>query len=227
MSPDRELMTDTGVQAPPQRDLMATKPTGLPPGVSPDQVRAEADSETPTTEEQAVYDKFVTRAVAFIHGEETEGSVIRMLNDESAPVHEVVGKTAARVVQLVQQSAKAAGQDVSSDILYGAGQEVVEDLLDTGVEAGIFPLHKDSKDYQDALDMAFLEAVKAYGEKLLKGPDGQRLSGLAQDEYAAQVAQEADAGTIDPAFVQMMQSQEAEFGKMTPVAAGVREAVEQ
>lgn len=211
-----------------ERNLMDVKPTGMDPGVDPAQVAAEADSETPTAEEQQLYDKFVTRAIAFIHGKETEGSVLQMLNQKDAPVHENVGRAAAKIVQMVQQSAESAGQKLPDSVVYGAGQEIVADLLETGTEAKIFPLDVDSKEYDQALELSFLEAVKAYGEDLLAGPDGEQLSQQAQEGYVREVAGEADRGEIDPAFAAAMQRQDTnpEFAQMNAVADGVQKAVQ-
>lgn len=207
------------------RNLMDVTPTGLPPGTTAEDVAMASDSETPTPEEQAMYDKFVTRAVAFIHGEETEGAVIEMLNQKGTPVHENVGRTASKIVQLIEQSAATAGQPVPSDVVYAAGQEIVADLLETGVEAKIFPMQIDSAEYDQALELSFLEAVKNYGEELLAGPDGEQVSARAQDQYALQVAREADSGTLSPEMAEAAEREAANFGKMNPVTAAVQGAI--
>lgn len=211
-----------------ERDLMEVKPTGLPSGVTPEQVAAEAESETPSAEEQQLYDKFVTRAIAFIHGEQTEGAVLDMLNQKDAPVHVNVGKAAAKIVQMVQQSAVSSGANLSRDLLEQAGSEVVTDLMETGVAAKIFPLEVDSKEYDQALEMSLLEGFKAYGEEMLAGPDGEKVSQQAQEEYLREVAGEADRGEIDPAFAAAMQRQETnpEFAQVNAVADGVQKAVQ-
>lgn len=210
------------------RDLMEVTPTGLPPGQDPEQAAAMEDSETPTPEEQALYDKFVTRAIGFIHGEKTQGAVLEMMNQPSDPVHVNVGRAAVKVVQLIQQSAESSGQKLPDSVIYGAGQEIVEDLLETGVAAKLFPLDVESKEYDEALELSFLEAVKKYGEDLLAGPDGEQISAQAQDHYASEVAREADAGEVDQGLAASLQEQGAnpEFAQMNPVADGVQKAVE-
>ena len=209
------------------RDLMTVNPTGLAPGEEPPQA-VEDDPETPTAEEQSLYNRFVTRSIGFIHGEETENQVLEMMNQPGDPVHVNVGRTAAKVVQLIQQSAQSSGQRIPEDVLYGAGQEIVADLLETGVEAGIFPFKVDSKEYDQALELSFLEAVKVYGEDLLAGPDGEQVSREAQDTYAAEVAREADAGEVDAEFAKAIQQQQMnpEYAQMNAVSDGVRKAVQ-
>lgn len=210
-----------------ERNLMDVKPTGLPPGVTPEAVAAEEQSETPSPEEQATYDKFVNRAINFIHGEQTEDKVLAMLNQSGSPVHETVGRTAAKVVQLVQQSAQSSGAKLLPELLKQAGAEVVELLMELGAEAKVFPMTPDSPEYQEALDLAYLEGMKVYGEDLLAGPDGDKISAEAGDEYARQVAAEADRGEIDPEFAAAMQQQDAnpEYAQMNAVSAGVQQAV--
>ncbi len=208
------------------RELMSPgKPTGLPPGVTPEQVAAEQSSETPTAAEQQQYDKFVSRAIAFIHDEKTQPAVLNMMNQSGDDIHVNVGRAAARIVQMIEQSAAQAGDPIGEDVLYAGGQEIVADLLETGVEAKIFPLSVDSQEYDQALELSLLEAMKAYGEDLLKGPEGKQVSAQAQDAYASEVAAEADAGYSDPALAAMLDEQSGQYGVMNRVSAGVKEAV--
>lgn len=219
----RELMAEEPTAAP-KRDLMEIHPTGTPPGQDPEAFMADAlDQESVSPEEQEQYDKFVLRAVQFIDGEKTQKEVLRMLNQPDVPVHEAVGKTAARITQLIKKSADDAGAEIGPDVIYHAGEQIVAVLMETGTASGVLPLEPESEEYQDALDMAFLEGVKAYGEDLLKGPEGKKLSAEAGDYYASQVAKEADAGQIDPAFTEAMQAQGQP--QMNPVAAGVKGAI--
>ena len=208
-----------------ERELMDVRPTGLAPGEEPPEA-VEGDPEKPTAEEQRLYNRFVMRAINFIHGEQTQNKVLAMMNHPDQPVHVNVGRAASRIVQLIQQSAESSGQRLPDSVVYSAGQEIITELLETGVEAKIFPLEIDSKEYDQTLDLSFLEAVKAYGEDLLKGPDGEQVSREAQDAYSREVAREADAGEIDSDLAETFQQQvNPEYAQMNAVSEGVHRAV--
>lgn len=197
-------------------------PTGLPPGVTPEQADATVTDESVSPEEQAQYDQFVTKAAKFIYAQPEK--VVASLNDKGKAVHEVVGRVAAQIANAVQDSAKAAGATISPDVLWHGGTEIVEILMDLGTQAKVLPLDQESDEYQQVAAMSLMEAEKIYGEKFLR--EDPKRAALAKEEAADQwahgIAQEVDAGQADPRYLEQVQQMRQ---SADPVAAGVKRAL--
>lgn len=202
------------------------KPTGAgPDGVVP--ASDPAEEESVSSEEQAQYEQFVTKAMQFIHGEKTRDAILDHLNQTDLSVPEAVGRTAAFVVRGVAGVAKAQDVELSADVVFHAGREIVEELMLTGSKAGILPI--DFPEEEDAelppeteqlVEQAFAVGAHEYGKAFVQSEEGQALAPEAADFYARQVAKEADAGTLHPEFAQQVSQR-----RDTPVAQGVRRAL--
>lgn len=204
-------------------------PNGDVPSVDP------AEDEDVSPEEQGQYEQFVTRALQFIHGPKSRDAVIDHLNQPDLSVPEAVGRTSAFVVMRVNELAKAGGAKLSPDVVFHAGQEIVEELMEVGARAKILPIEWPEEDSEEAMspetiqlvEQAFAIGAHEYGKHFVQTEEGQAVAGEAGDFYARQVAKEADAGTLHPDFGQQASPREVGPRRDTPVAQGVRRALVQ
>lgn len=180
-----------------------------PTGRMPDQRQTDPlDEEAVTPEEQEFYDNFMNKAVEFIHGPKSSRAVLQHMNQKDLSVPEAVGRTTAMIAKQIVESAKIAGAKVNPDAVFGAGQEIVEELLELGSRAGIFPIEWPRDDaeeltpeQQQMAQEAFAHAAEAYGQGLLQSPEGASISAEAQNEVLRQVQSETKAGIADPNFM--------------------------
>lgn len=105
-------------------------------------------------EEQALYDRFVTRAMQLVTDDRMASKVIEMLKAPEDP-REGLAQTAASIVFRVVQMAKEKGQDVPPDVLMHAGKEVFENIADFATALKIHDFNQD----KEALDGAFYRAM--------------------------------------------------------------------
>lgn len=181
-------------------------PTGRMPDQGP-QIDP-LDEEAVTPEEQSFYDTFMNKAIEFIHGPKSSRAVLKHLNQPDLSVQEAVGRTTAMIATNIVESAKMAGAKVNPDAVFGAGQEIVEELFELGSRAGIFPVdwpQDDSEqltpEQEKMAQDAFAVAAQYYGQNMLKSPEGQSMSAQAQDEVLRQVQSEVKGGTASPDFM--------------------------
>lgn len=208
------------------------RPTGAgPDGSIPSDDPLNEEAVSP--EEQEQYEQFVVRALQFIHGPETRDAIIDHLNQTDISVPEAVGRTAAFVAQRIVETAKAAGAELSPDVVFHAGTEVVEELFEVGSRAGVLPVEwpetaSDQEEVelppetQEMVEQAFAIGAHEYGKNFVNTPEGQSLADEAGNFYASQVAQEADAGQLAPEFVQ---AAEKMSGRGAQAKHGVRRAI--
>lgn len=200
-------------------------PTGVMPGDEPQQPQLNSDGEEQASpEEQQFYDQFMAKALTFIHGPKSSRAVLQHLNQKDLSVPEAVGRTTAFIVKQISGSAKAAKAQVYPDAMFSASQEIVEDLLQTGSAAKIFPIDwpQDDKselspEQSDLAGQAVSLAAHYYGKEFVQTEEGKALQPKAQDAYLSGIANEADQGSLDPDF-------EASLGKTT-VRDGVKRAL--
>lgn len=188
------------------RDLMdLPHPTGAgPDGLAPQD--DPFDQEQVSEDEQAQYDQFVEKSLRFIHHPETRDHIIDQLNDRSVSVPESVGRVAALVARTVAEHAKAQEVELSPDVVFHAGTEIVQELMEVGARAGIFPIEwpeegeELSPEVETMMEQAFAIGAHEYGKHLVASEEGQSLADEAGTFFAQQVAKEADAGILDPSF---------------------------
>lgn len=212
----------SSVQAPAaSSDLFEeVRPTGLRLGEDPAEVAARGEDYV-SPEEQAQYERIVKNAGRFIYANPKK--IVAALNQNDMPVHKAVGRVAANMAQMIEQSAAKGGEKLNPDTLWHAGSEVIEMLMDLGVQAKVFPLDPESERYQQEAAMAFMEAEKIIGEGMLKDPEkGTQYADEAGDVWAWQVAQEVDRGEADPAYQTMVDNYRQ---NNDPITKGVRSAL--
>lgn len=191
-------------QAPKSRQLLdpesigALRATGIPPGME-DQIGADEVPASP--EEEAVLEQAATKIRRMIHGRKSRDYVVDMLNDRNVPVPQAVGRVAAQMVETIKEQAAAGKVELDDELLMNVGVIAAKELLDVGIAGGFYPLEEDTPEYDEALQQAVLEGVKAHGERVLASPKGATLSEEAQNVWAQKVAEEVDAGTADPEYL--------------------------
>lgn len=187
-------------------DVVQPSPTGRMPG---EQDPVDPMDETAVSpEEQQFYDTFMNKAIEYIHGPKSSRAVLKHLNQKDLSVPEAVGRTAAMIATNIIGSAQAAKQEVNSDAVFGAGQEIVEELLHYGSKAGIFPIEWPDDGKQELTDEqsqlaqdSFALATKYFGDDFLKTPQGKDMQGAAQTEVLRNIQKEKQAGTLSPDFM--------------------------
>lgn len=87
-------------------------------------------------EEQAIYDKVVNNAYSLIYDKATLPQIKKSLAGGGDPV-EGLANTTAMVMMRLEDSAKEANAPIPPDVLFHAGKEVLEDLVNLAEKAGI------------------------------------------------------------------------------------------
>lgn len=177
-----------------------------------------------SAQEQADFRQLMIKAGQIIHGRASRDAVLNSLHQPDRTVAQAVGATAAQILMTIDGQKQAVTQaPLSPEVLKEAARYVIPELMDVGISAGIFPIKPppggpatnmdgpgNERDqgpgagtdvYNREIRMALLEATKVYGESQLKGPNAQQLTAKAQDDWAANVRQEVQNGTADPAYM--------------------------
>jgi len=167
-------------------------------------------------EEQEMYDTVVNNAVNFITGEESSQTVLNILNNKSVPAEQNVGKVVAQITKAMQRSAEAANTEIPGDVLFHAGAEITEYVVDLAVDAGIV----DPDEAEDIVQKGFMTAVDMFGQESLN--DGTITpEKMEKAKVDMAIGQEAENEGLDP-------MQEIASGgqnlRMNPLAAGVQQA---
>lgn len=176
----------------------------------------QTEGEVPASpQDEADLSQVVDKALLMIHGRKARDQILKSLHDPNGTVAEVVGRLTVQILMTISdQKSAGGGQKLSEDLLQEAAGYIVPELLKVGCAAGIFPFDDPDSDepgagtdeFDKQVKMAMLEAVKYYGEKVLKQPDAQQRSDEASSQWAAGVAQEVDNGTASPEFMKAMQA---------------------
>ena len=114
-------------------------------------------------EEQAQYDRFVDNAFSAIYDDKSLPQIIESLRGDGNPV-DGLANTAVSVVVRVQDSAEKAGQEISPDVVFHAGTEILEDLAGLAEKAGVHEFTTEE------IEGAAFQAMDLYRE--MKGRDG-------------------------------------------------------
>jgi hypothetical protein len=144
------------------------------------------DESNVAPEEQEQYDKFVANALMFIHGEQSDQLIEQLGQGEpdQALANVVVG-----VIIMLQESAVKAGKPLGKAVLFNGGEEIINELINTGITAGVIQ-PEDDEDAEGIQQDAFLMAVDMYGAYALE-------AGLTDQEEAAEEMRAGQAGEYD------------------------------
>ncbi len=161
-----------------------TAPPGPSTGADRDPALA---GEQASEEEQDQYNQIVSNAMKLMYDERSMPGTLKGLQGDGVPI-EGLAVTAFNITKRVTDSARQNGIQISPDVLYQAGAEIVEELADLQKEAGIAALS------QEQINGAFLRAVDMYRDV------AQREGTLDQGTMAAEMNELVAAdrqGTLD------------------------------
>lgn len=194
----------------------------------------EQSAEMPATDaEQSELEQVVAKALMVVHGRKSRDRVLQQIHDPELTVAQAVGRTAVSILSTIAGQKEAVTREpLSESVLHEALGYVVPELLKVGVAAGIFPFDDPDDEepgggntpFDKQARLATLEAVKSYGERELSGPNAERRSGEAQDDWARGVAQEVQSGQADPEYMQMARGALAPQGGEQAPPAGEGDA---
>lgn len=187
-------------------------PTGVPLGV--DASELEFDEEAVTDAEQADYDQFVIKAQEFIAS--SAPNIVGSMNDKKKPVYQNVGAMALKIAHMVEGSAKASGAEISPDVVFHGGAEIVEMLMELGDAGGVWPFDQDSNEYEESSAMALMHGAELAAKETMESPGYDQMKEEAGSFMAQQIAGEQQRGEVAPGFFEGLESQ---------VANGVNRAV--
>lgn len=166
------------------------------------------NEEAVSPEEQQFYDTFINKAIEYIHGPKSSRQVLKHLNQKDLSVTEAVGRTTAMIATNIISSAQAAKQQIMADAVFSAGQEIVEELLQVGTRAKIFPIEWPTEDnaeltpeQEKMAQDAFALALKYFGDGFLQTEQGKALQTEAQGAVLRNIQDEAKAGTVNSDFM--------------------------
>ena len=137
--------------------------------------------ENASPEEQALYDELIANSYNLIYDKKALPGVLKSLQGDVPG--EALALTAATIVKELTDSARKNGKEFPGDVLLNAGQEIVEELADLQMEAGIADLS------QEDLEGAFYKALDLYRE--MAQADGTLDVAALEQDFKAMV--EADA----------------------------------
>jgi hypothetical protein len=175
------------------KDAKAQAPTEQPDEQEPDQQEPQAKDDAPeygddqptnvSPEEQKQYDATVVAAMSFLYSKGSTKMVVQKLSDESKPpgsLAKAVGHTAAMILLSIKRAVGKKGGQLSKDVIFAAGQEVIAEILTIAENAGL-----GKADDMELVKNSMFEAVKAYGDaELRSGELGKDERAQAQREYA-------------------------------------------
>ncbi len=164
----------------------------------PARVEAEVDEygQRPATEEeQAVLNQMVYRARDYMTRD--AGSLVQQLSDRERPVYQNVGELALQITEMVTSLAENGGQEIDQDTMLAAGEEVVEQLMELGNAAKIWPFEGGSDEYMESMSMALMFGAEQKARKLIEEGDPE-VRASYEDKLATEIAREVDRGQGPP-----------------------------
>jgi hypothetical protein len=133
-------------------------------------------------EEQAIYETVVIAAQAMIYGKGTRDAIVQKLKLEANRPEVGIGHTAAMIAMSIRGGAQKEGKDIPDDVLFAAGQEIVADLVEVAIAAGIVK----EADKEEVFKKSVFEGLRTFGE-----------SEKMQGQITPQVQQEARGALQD------------------------------
>lgn len=166
-----------------------------------DFVGQDAEEENPNVEpeEQQQYDAFMRNVSEILYGQEgqVEPEVLKRLSTGNKPI-DVLAQTTVWLVMLVEQDAKRNQMDISDDVIFHAGREVMELLIEI---AETTELHT----YKEAeIQGAWYQALDMYREA--NSDEGGRIrpeEAAGAFEALNEADKEGRADEVLPGFEQM------------------------
>lgn len=172
------LMQQQGAM--PTDDPMAT-------GSAMDAGGAEQDEEANVSpEEQAQYDAFMANYMKMAYSKEVGPRLLDTLGGDGGDPVEGLAQATAFIVKRLADGARESGAEISQDVLFHGGKEIVEDLAEMQADAGFADLD------ENQIEQAMYRALDIYREAAMA--DGTlNTEALAQDMQALVEAEQAGA----------------------------------
>ena len=131
----------------------------------------------PTPEEVKQIDMLLGTLKDFIW-DEGYNSIAEKIKAREDQLPQVIGEIAGRMVNREVQAADAAEAQISRDILFGVGAEIVNELFEVAAQEGVYKA-KGEKQQENDQGEALIYAVQKYGEMGDPNMDPQALMQLA------------------------------------------------
>ena len=132
-----------------------------------------------TPDEQAQYDTVVTACLGLIFGKGIFPEVVHRLVYGQTNIAVTIGHMSAMIMQSVNGGMQKAGKQPTSDVLFGAAQEVCSSICDLAVH-----LHLMTQDqFQKVYQASFFEGMRVWG--LSMGHSGAITPELQQESQQA------------------------------------------
>jgi hypothetical protein len=142
----------------------------------------------PSPEEEKQVDMLLGTLKDFIW-DDGYNAIVQQMTDRQDQIPAVVGELAGRMVNKEVMAADSAEVEVSRDILYGVGAEVVNELFEVAAEEGLYKA-KGEKQQQNDQGEALIYAVQKYGEMGDPNMNPQALMQLASSAIQGNYPQE-------------------------------------
>jgi len=155
-----------------------------------------------TPEEQADYDLFVKNAMEFIYTEDDKVLPDVMKRLATGKPVDALAQTAVWVVSMVESSAKANTKEITDDVVFHGGREILEQLVEVAEAGG-------NHDFSEKdIEGAWYQALDMYREAA--SPEGGRFNAeeaTAEFMELNEADQQGRADDVLPGFGQLAQKQ--------------------
>jgi hypothetical protein len=118
-------------------------------------------------EEQKMYDSVVTMGMELLYAEDRMPSLVEKLKAGSDNISGEIGHSAAMTLTTINRTVDKQDRQIPEEVLYAAGQEIVSQLVDIAVAAGLVKQEDENK----VAEAALYEGLRVWGQNM--GRDGQ------------------------------------------------------
>lgn len=115
-----------------------------------------------TPEEQEQYDTVVGKAMELLYDEDRIKLLVDKLKAGAQNISKEIGHSAAMTLSTIDQTVIEQGQEIPEDILFNAGAEIVSQIVDIAVAAGIVS----EEQQQDVAEAALYEGLRIWGQQM-------------------------------------------------------------
>jgi len=148
---------------------------------------------TPEENEQA--QKMMSNIEGFVLDQEVQDALVQKMS-QGEPA-DAIGNIAGQLIHMQVVVARGAGQDISRDILLAVAAEVINLLIEVGMQAGLVQI-QDEKQLEKLQGDALIAAVDAYMNLGDDQVDGEAAAAFAEESMGgAMDSPEAQQGMIN------------------------------
>jgi len=148
---------------------------------------------TPEENEQA--QKMMSNIEGFVLDQEVQDALVQKMS-QGEPA-DAIGNIAGQLIHMQVVVARGAGQDISRDILLAVAAEVINLLIEVGMQAGLVQI-QDEKQLEKLQGDALIAAVDAYMNLGDDQVDGEAAAAFAEESMGGQMdSPQAQQGMVD------------------------------